>query len=268
MFAKGSHFDHAVFVHIYTVHESKTSNKCANATMDNTFATVCAEVVSQLQNGLQGRRYSSTTLFKRMGRVMSQTSVRFFPVGARRIINIGNSGKWFVLQYAGEDACVRIDVRRMIEKPHTTQDIATTVQDLVVFCLSMPFVGTPSVNTQQLQDWVQSTWDGLTEPEKKTGRAFQNSTMFPGEVQRWWLPYEKAVVMADWPIAVTSFKITQQTADGTTWCDYLTGMLPQQPQMVDPVVFDLPPIIDFVQADFDLVDDPILASLWQGFPTV
>lgn len=174
-------------------------------------------------------------------------------MNGRRIINIGVRSKWFVLQYAGEvrnscfchinlrssyimtrapflqDACVRIDIRRMIEQPNTTQDIDTTVRDMVVFVLSVPFVGEPSRSMEQLQDWVMATWQGLCPSEKKTGRAPVSSTMFPSEVHHWWLPPWKILFMAQQQMAVQCFKVTQQAADGITWCDYLTGMLPTEP---------------------------------------
>lgn len=70
--------------------------------MDDTYAVACTHLESQLRSSFVGRRYSGKTLFTRLQQCVSAKGVRLFPLATRRIINIGNSGKWFVLQYAGE----------------------------------------------------------------------------------------------------------------------------------------------------------------------
>ena len=70
--------------------------------MDYSYNAVCVDMESQLRSSLVGRRYSGKTLFTRLQQCVSAKGVRLFPLATRRIINIGNSGKWFVLQYAGE----------------------------------------------------------------------------------------------------------------------------------------------------------------------
>ena len=116
----------------------------------------------------------------------------------------------------------------MIQQPDSTQDVTTTVRDLVVFALSVPFMGAPSMSLQQLVKWVEGIWDGLSEAEKKNGRAVMDRTMFHTEVQQWWLPREKASYMGTTPVLLQlHYTSVQETADGTFWCDYRTGALPQ-----------------------------------------
>lgn len=70
--------------------------------MDTSYSDMCLDLESQLRKSLLGRRYSSTVVFDKLCNTIANGSVRFFPMGERRIINIGNRGKLFVLQYARE----------------------------------------------------------------------------------------------------------------------------------------------------------------------
>lgn len=117
-----------------------------------------------------------------------------------------------------------IDVRRMIQQPNSTQDITTTIRDMLVFAMSVPFMGAPSMTVQQLQEWVRFTWNGLPSAVKKPGTV-NCSSILSTEVQQWWLPPKKVCTMG-MSSASKSFKLTQQLQDGTTWCDYSSGILP------------------------------------------
>jgi len=113
-----------------------------------------------------------------------------------------------------------VDIKRMIEQPEITSDLTTTVSDALVFALSLPYVGTPSVPVQQLQSWVQQQWELVPPDAKKNGRRTPPVHMAAAEVETWFLDPFKTVYLTG--ASTSNFTEIYTAIDGSNWCNLHT----------------------------------------------
>jgi hypothetical protein len=117
-----------------------------------------------------------------------------------------------------------IDIKRIIEQPYTTTELTTIIGQVMVFVLSLPYVGTPSVPVQQLQSWVKQQWDTVPADRKKNGRRLSPTHVATAEVENWFLDSTKATYLSG--VTTNSFTETHAAADHTMWCNVHTATVP------------------------------------------
>jgi hypothetical protein len=151
--------------------------------MEHKFYTTLDAIASAVRSSYANKRYRAVDFFGKVIASAIGAGVLYVPLVQPRVINVGISEKFFVLRYANkvrlnsyhssvtasivfltlhlpQDACTVIDIKRIIEQPYTTTELTTIIGQVMVFVLSLPYVGTPSVPVQQLQSWVKHSASG------------------------------------------------------------------------------------------------------------